>query len=195
MRRWKMSIALLLLPALLRAQQGPGFARPQLRCGAYDSLMAGVKRSDPGAASSQGLRGTRFISVQGNWSMTDQDRGITGVDLTVRADSGVGVAAASVQVMVHVTEQFERPLPERQGVLVLDDSTSIDLGSLAQTTGADFPNGVKTWYLYGPAPRGSLLALARATKIELRVGSTRWPFPDRLLQNIRGGLAAFVCQR
>lgn len=185
--------ALALVPTLVAAQGMPMTSRPQLRCAAYDSLMAGVKKSDPGAASF--LPGSQFVSVQGSWSLTDRDRGITGVDLTIRAEPGVAVSGASVQVMVHVTEQVERPLPERQGVLVVDDSTTIDLGSLAQTPGAEFPNGVKTWYLYGPAPRGSLVALARASKIEIRVGTTRWAFPDRLLQNIRGGLAAFVCQR
>lgn len=195
MLRQTLAVALLFLPAELQAQQGAAVARPQIRCASYDSLMTGVKLGDPGPASVQGLRGTRYISIAGTWSISDQDRGITGVDLTVRADSGAGVRGASVQVMVHLSEQSERPLPERQGLLVLDDSITIDLGSLAQTPGAEFPNGVKTWYLYGPAPRGSLLVLARAMKIEFQAGVTRWTFPDKLLQNIRGGLAALACQR
>ena len=71
MRGRTLALALALFPALLAAQQGPAVPRPQVRCAAYDSLMAGVTRSDPGIASVQGRGAARFIHIQGTWSLSD----------------------------------------------------------------------------------------------------------------------------
>lgn len=184
---------LLAVPATVAAQT-PMVGRPQLRCPAYDSLMRGARQSDPGVAAAQLLRGARMIHISLPARIADNDHGITDVSLTVRADTGVGPEGSALQVMAHLNEQEERPLSERQGLLLLDDTLTIDIGSLGQTPGATFPNGAKTWYLYGPAPHGSIVALARAKQIEFKAGSTRWPFPPELVRNVRGGLAALVCR-
>jgi hypothetical protein len=180
------------IPALLLAQP-PARVRPVLRCPAYDSLMVGVRRSDPGAAQGQAIGGNRFFNGGGAESMSDRDRGIRGVGLSLRGRTGVRIDSATFQVNVQTIEQEERPLEERQGVLILDDSVSIDIGSFSQTPGATFPNGVKSWYLYAPTPPGTILRAVRAERIDIKVGTTRWSFPTSYLRDLRGMVAAYVC--
>ena len=181
------------LPALLGAQHGPATPRPQIRCAAYDSLMQGVDPAEPGVAAIQSSNGNRFISIGGPFAVRGDDEGITRLTFAIRATRGQGVGEASMQVTVFLNEQNERPLDERQGMLILDDSVRIDLGSMSESAGDPYPNGKKSWFIYGPVPRGSLVRLARARTLDLKVGSSRYALSATELRDLRGGLAALAC--
>ena len=193
-RAWQGALAGLWVPAALAAQVMPPQARPQLGCAAYDSLMQGAPRRDPGAVAVQRVRGGLFISLGGPATVSSLDRGITGVGLIIRGDSAATPATAAIQINANLVEPTGRPIDDRQGRLILDDSTMIDLGSMGQTAGDPFPDGTKTWYLYAPVPPGSLVPLARARRVIFKAGGTAWDFPERMLRDLRGALAAVACR-
>jgi len=185
-------LALMLLPLPLSGQAV--YPSAQHHCAAYDSLMVGARHDRPGNTTVSRDHGARKIHVVGAMMVSERDHGILGVGGTILGDSGVGIDSASVQLNVQIAELTERPIEERQGVLVIDDSLSYDLGTLTQTPGLTFPNGNnKTWYLFGFAPKGTVQRLARANKAQITIGTTRWRFPSDAFEQWRGALAAYVC--
>jgi hypothetical protein len=186
-----MLVALMLLPVPLTGQAV--YPTAQHRCTAYDSLMAGARHDRPGITTVSRDHGARKIHVTGAAVISERDRGILGVGATILGDSGVGLDSVSVQLNVQVAEPNERSIEERQATLLIDDSLHFDLGTLAQTPGLTFHSGMRTWYLFGFAPRATLLALARAKKAEITIGETRWKFPPKAFEDWRGALAAYVC--
>lgn len=184
-------LTLAFLPLPLAAQAA--YPAAQHRCAAYDSLMVGARHDRPGTTTVSRDHGARRIHVVGAPAISERDRGILGVGATILGDSGAGLDSISVQLNVQVAEPNERSIEERQATLVIDDSLHLDLGTLAQTPGLTFHSGMRTWYLFGFAPRTTLLGLARANKAEITIGATRWKLPAKAFEAWRGALAAYVC--
>ena len=195
MRRaaWCLTLALG-VPGVLAAQRTMPEARPPLRCAAYDSLMAGATRTVAGPVAPQTAGPETFIPAMLPSAVDERQTGVAFVSFTVRTTAARGLAGASLQVNAQTVGEEERPITERQGRIVLDDSITIDLGTMSQSPGASFPSGTKTWYLYATAPRAQLVAIARAKNVYFKVGSTSFQVPVELLDRLRGAVAVLGCR-
>lgn len=192
MRSLTVAALLAALSTPARAQQR-GRPIPQSGCALYDTLMAGARHRDLGSALESGRGGSHLIHVVGPGVIRSDARGVGDVQFTIRGDTGVPPESASVQVSVHLVEWNPRPIEERQGSLVVDDSLTVDIGTMAQDSTMGFPSGERMWNVYGVAAPGAFVRLARASKVELRLGRTRWKFPRSELDDLRGALAAYAC--
>ncbi|HTK55995.1 MAG TPA: hypothetical protein VL295_04180 [Gemmatimonadales bacterium] len=181
-------------PTGLAAQRVMPEARLPLRCAAYDSLLAGATRTVAGPVAPQTVGAETFIPAMLPVSVDERQTGIAFVSFTVRTTAARGLAGASLQVNAQTVEQEERPITERQGRIVLDDSITIDLGTMSQSPGATFPSGTKTWYLYATTQRAQLVAIARAKNVYFKVGSSSFQVPVELVDRLRGAVAVLSCR-
>ena len=184
-----------LTPGPLRAQQ---YVVPtaQPSCAANDSLLAGARGRTIGKAIDGVIQGERQIEAMGDPTIASNARGIANETIVVRGSRAAGPDSATLQLNVHLVEPHAREITERQGLLVIDDTARILLGTMQEDAdpALDFPNGARVWNLYAVIPRGAFLPLARANKIRFEVGRSHADLPRELKDNLRAALAAFVCR-
>jgi hypothetical protein len=163
-----------------------------VQCRLSDSLLGGGKPDGHVVGVYDSVRNATMLGTEPEriWQPGFGLRGITG---SARFEGREPSGGLVVQLDLRIVEPTERTIDQRQLLLVLDDSTRVDLGSMSNHPQRIFQVPGVTQNMSVILPMAQLYALARATRVRGTIGSTRFDFTRDQHRNFRTLYIALVC--
>ena len=178
----------------------PGASHAQLRaepmrvasCHLSDSLLSGAKPEGRVTGAYDSVRNVTMLGTEPDriWPPGFGLRGITGSAHFEGHDPSTGLV---VQLDLKIVEPAERAIDQRQLVLVLDDSTRVNVGSMSLNAQriASVPGVTQNMSVV--LPMSQFYALARATRVRGTIGTTSFELTADQHRNLRTLYIATVC--
>ena len=161
-------------------------------CPLSDSLLGGRKPDGHIAGLYDPVQNTTVLATEPEriWQPGFGLRGITG---SVHFEGRKPSTGLVVQLNLKIVEPTERTIDQRQLLLVLDDSTSVDLGSMSINSQRlpSVPGVTQNMYII--LPMAQLYALARANGVRGTIGSSTFALTKDQHSNLRTLYVATVC--
>jgi len=163
-----------------------------VQCALSDSLLGGGKPEGHIDGVYDSVRNETMLGTEPEriWQPGFGFRGVTGSARFNGREPSTGLV---VQLDLKMVEPTERTIDQRQLVLVLDDSTRVDLGTMSNNPQMISQVPGVTQNMSVILPMAQLYALARATRVRGTIGSTRFDLTRDQHRNLRTLYIALVC--